>query len=465
MVENAPQQGWDPSRDRLARWPLIEHWAGLRREIKQAWLHLAEIAPAGSARYFVGVGDLADGFRVMDYTSIWRRLTTLARLGLIRWESAYQTYGMVQASRPSEPVQWAITIEMFDPLTVDRKPVGRAVRVPKIGSGDFDRQRNLFGDSEPRTLRMWTDDSDACEDPTDGEQPQAVAVVARQPLAVIGRQPQAEPQPLAVVAVQPQAVVAKTPPHQTMDPPESVPQCPAGARAFFDSSISSISSKGSSRDDFCGGDEGDEGQGGGSGSGDPVQALCAADFERRREEVVERANAISRRVWRSDQRSRMNWSDRSLLLKAVFLASAKPCPPYGLAWLDDAVGRVCRSKDRKKLDRPGAYLHRILSKSVKQAGRDLNCDLASLGLASVIPGDLLASQPGSQPSQPGPGHPARASPVADRNVRPPSVEVARAEAREVVAAARAAIREANRVARAARLSNPQSLAPNPSKGT
>ena len=444
MPENVPQQGWDPSRDRLARWPLIEHWAGLRREIKQAWLHLAEIAPAGSARYFVGVGDLADGFRVMDYTSIWRRLTTLARLGLIRWESAYQTYGMVQASRPSEPVQWAITIEMFDPLTVDRKPVGRAVRVPKIGSGDFDRQRNLFGDSEPRTLRMWTDDSDACEDPTDGEQPQAVAVVA----------------------VQPQAVVAKTPPERMARPPESVPQCPAPAGVIRRSNTKDLTSSSkeplegdgadsstppakNERDDpddpgDPGDDDDDEGFLGGQEEPEDLKPITDQEFEAHRDEIVQLANDSVKRAWKPDQRHSVYASDRSLILKACALASLRRSP-YGPQWLESAVASTAGGRR----ERPGAYLHKLLRDAAEKLGRDnFNRDLKAV----TIPEDLLRRDRRSRDSS-----------AADRNVHPPPVEIARAEAREVVAAARAAIREANRAARAAGVSNPQSPIPNPSK--
>jgi hypothetical protein len=103
--------------------------------------------------------------------------------------------------------------------------------------------------------------------------------------------------------------------------------------------------------------------------------------------------------------------------------------PYGPQWLDTAVGLTAGGRR----ERPGAYLHKLLRDAAEKLGRNFHRDLKAV----TIPEDLLHRARRS-----------RDSPAADRNVRPPPVEVARAEAREVVAAARAAIREATRIARA-----------------
>jgi hypothetical protein len=416
MSENAPplaakeQPGWIPSRDYLGRRPIVESWPGLRPEIKRTWEALAAAAKAAcivatSGEWFDFFGLSMSGFRA--------RLRSMADLGLIRWSMA-------------EDGSRRITIELIDPLLLARRPVGTAARYsrPRAVVGSFERQVPLFS---------------------------AESVESRQPLRLaICEEAEAEPvqlqpsDPARVQGPEAEPVQLQKPPDCRSFPPASLPQCPAGARALNDLNdlnemiIESKGGDGMEKQDAAAlaALAGDSSQGQGQGQGDPIEALTCEDFERRREEVAERANAIARRLWRVDQRERIAREDKGFIAKVCFLASAKPCAPYGWTWLDDAVDRVTRSKARKTLDSPAGYLHQVLRKSVDGAGRNFPCDLAVL--ESIVHRDLFSPAARTPP--------ARASPAPDVPPRLIPPEKLR-EARDVIAAAREAMRAARSQAR------------------
>lgn len=121
---------WNPFYDYRSRWPLVASWPGLRSELKTAWLALVGMSPDKSARYRIAVADLLGLFGVTSTTSVYRRLASLAALGLLLWEKNHGT----------------ITVEMIDPLGMARQPVGPAKREPV---GPRERQPLLFELPEP----------------------------------------------------------------------------------------------------------------------------------------------------------------------------------------------------------------------------------------------------------------------------------------------------------------------------
>ncbi len=388
MPQDAPRGEWIPSRDYLARWPLIESWPGLRAEIKRTWEALAKAATSASV---VATRGEWEHFLGVSPSSLMRRLCTLQRIGLIR-----VTAGGDGNQR--------LTLELIDPLTIERRPVGvaAALRVrrprPGPGRGCFERQTGLFSDSPPG-LRIATPEED---DPDESAQP--VSDVASQAKPVVGP----HPKPLSDVT---------DPPNARQWAPTAGAPAPAPVRSDLND-LNEMNDLMMSK-----GGEGEverrgsrvEGQNPTSGSGrstldsgppppiDPVEALTSEDFERRREEITERANGIACRLWRVDQRARMSADDKSLLLKVCFLAASKPCPPYGWTWLDDTVDRVSRSKSRTVLRHPAGYLHQTLRKKVTAAGRNFPNDLAVL--QSILSPDLF-----SAPAPAAKTPPARASP-------------------------------------------------------
>jgi hypothetical protein len=198
VVDDAPareQPEWIPTRDYLGRRPIVQSWPGLRPEIKRAWEALAKTATA--ARVVATWGEWMDFFGIASST-LRGRLQSMAGISLIRWSAADDGSRLV-------------TIELVDPLLLERTPVGTAARVrrPRV-VGSFERQGDLWqqqatADDDQPTLRLAVCTPEAERYQT--------------PEAERDQTPEAEP------------VQLQTPPERTMDPPAIIPQCAAGAGA------------------------------------------------------------------------------------------------------------------------------------------------------------------------------------------------------------------------------------------
>jgi hypothetical protein len=142
-VGEAARRTWDPARDWPEVWHLVERWPGLRREHKETWQVLCELAgdrrSAWIDREELRAGIMAIRGKPVADKQLWLRMAGLVRAGLVHFSH--------DASRGR--LRWRIGLH--DPRRVPQ-PTLPPRRPPRLTAGGG-WQRTMF--DSPAVLRVF----------------------------------------------------------------------------------------------------------------------------------------------------------------------------------------------------------------------------------------------------------------------------------------------------------------------